>query len=405
MIWSIAWRNIWRSRTRSLIVIGAVIVAIWSLIFIMAFMRGITYDYIENAIKYQTSHMQVHNPSYLEDNLIQYTIPDATRLLARCDHTEEIEAVSPRIAVNSMISSPRGARGVQVRGVVTERERSVLAIASTTVEGEYLPGNTRNEIVVGTSLAEKLKVGIRKKVVVTFQAADGEIATAAFRIVGLFDTGNKQVDDLVAFVHYDDLRAVASLDENTYHELGIKLVNQDSVDAVAASLAAEFPDVQVQTYGEIAPELALFESQVNLNMYIMTIIIMLALIFGIINTMLMAVLERTREIGMLMAIGMRKWEIFKMIVIETFYVSVIGAPVGLLLGWITVSSLETNGIDLSFWSAGMSEFGMSAIVHPVLEADAYAFIAVSIIITALLASISPARKAVKLRPVEAMRKI
>ena len=155
----------------------------------------------------------------------------------------------------------------------------------------------------------------------------------------------------------------------------------------------------------ISPELNLFNEQMSSSTGIITAIIMLALIFGIINTMLMAVLERTKELGMLMAIGMNKGKVFLTIVFETLLLSMIGAPIGMLLGWLTIMATNRTGIDLTSYQKGLEQFNMSGMVYPSLTPDTYVTVAFAVFITALLASIYPARKAVKLRPVEAMRKI
>jgi ABC-type antimicrobial peptide transport system permease subunit len=138
---------------------------------------------------------------------------------------------------------------------------------------------------------------------------------------------------------------------------------------------------------------------------IMTFIIMFALIFGIINTMLMAVLERTKELGMLMSIGMNKWKVFLTIVFETVMLTIVGAPLGMLLGWITITLTSKSGIDLSMFEKGLEQFGMSGMVYPSLTPDTYISIGISIAFTALIASIYPARRAVKLKPVDALRKV
>ena len=140
-------------------------------------------------------------------------------------------------------------------------------------------------------------------------------------------------------------------------------------------------------------------------MTVMIVIFMLALIFGIINTMLMAVLERMRELGMLMAIGMNKMKVFLMVCIETLMISVIGAPVGIFLGFLTIKYLNHRGISLARWSSALEEFGLSDLVRPVLDTSNYLLVALAVVITGLLASIYPSLKAIRLRPVEALRKV
>jgi ABC-type lipoprotein release transport system permease subunit len=259
--------------------------------------------------------------------------------------------------------------------------------------------------VLSSTIADKLKTALRKKVVVTFQNTDLDITTGAFRVAGIFDTGNKLVDEIQAYVRIGDLLPLTDLPEGSGHEIAVLLHHMDSTESLQKKMLDEFPDLLVRTFREIAPDLDLYDSQIQISVIIMTIIIMLALIFGIINTMLMAVLERVRELGMLMAIGMTRIRIFLMIVWETLFLAIIGAPVGMFIGYLTIEGLQIRGIDLSIWSKGLAQFGMSPILYPELGSESYVFIAISVVITALLGSIYPSVKAIRLRPVEALRKI
>jgi len=168
-------------------------------------------------------------------------------------------------------------------------------------------------------------------------------------------------------------------------------------------IVKEYPGLDVQSYKTLSPDLELYESTIGLTSTIMTIIVMLALIFGIINTMMMAVLERIKELGMLMAIGMNKQRVFFMILIETLLLGCIGAPIGMLVGYVTILLTSNTGLDLSAYSAGMREFGLSDIIYPWVPPTIYWQLAIAVVITALIGSLFPALRAIRLRPVEAIR--
>lgn len=405
LIPKIAWRNVWRNKGRTFVVIGAVTLGIWALIFLLGFVRGIINGYIQDAIRHQTSHLQIHQPDFLQDKEIQFAIPHADSLVQVISASSQVTAVSSRILVNAMVSTAHGARGLQITGVNPVREAQVTGMDEMIVDGSFFEGEGSQEIVLSKRVAEKLQTGIRKKIVVTFQNTDYEITTAAFRVIGIFESGNKRIDESIAFIRSTDMLPITGLPEDAAHEIAIFLGNIDSTEIMQVHFSAMMPDLMIRTFREISPDLDLFDSQIRINMIIMTAIIMLALIFGIINTMLMAVLERIRELGMLMAIGMTRIRVFMMIVWETVFVASIGAPIGMLLGYMTIRSLHRTGIDLSMWAQGLEEFGMSTIVRPELEQEAYILVAVAIVITALLAAIYPSIKATRLRPVEALRKL
>ena len=175
--------------------------------------------------------------------------------------------------------------------------------------------------------------------------------------------------------------------------------------ATAEKFHARWPEPTTETWREIAPDVAIIVDMFDQLMTVFMLIILLSLAFGIINTMLMAIMERTREMGMLMAIGMNKIKIFTMIVAETVYLAMIGGPLGLLLGYASIAYFARKGIDLSMFSKALSSFGISNMVYPEMAAHNYFQIFLEVLLVALLASIYPAVKALSLNPVNAIRKI
>jgi len=404
MLLQIAWRNIWRSRTRSLVVIGAVLIGVWSILFIVAFSAAIVGGYVKKAIKNETSHIQLHHPDFVEDKEIKYVLDSPNATLAKIEENPMVESATLRTVVNGMLRSSRGARGVAIKGVDPEKERVVTEFDTKIVDGKYFTAGRKNEILISQESAEKLKLKIRKKVVIQFQDVNNDIIAGAFRIVGIYKTGNKLFDQSNIMVKRSDLNRLIG-EENMAHEVALVLYNKDDLAKAGEQFKTNFPNLLIQNYREISPEVQLYESQIDVSSAIFTTIFMLALIFGIINTMLMAVLERNRELGMLMAVGMNKGKVFRMIVLETLLLGIVAAPIGLLLGWLTITYFGNTGIDLSAFSSSMEQFGLETQVYTELPAKQYYSLAISVLITALLASLYPAWKAISLRPVEAIRKI
>ena len=404
MIFKIAWLNIWRSPLRSFVVLGSVMIGVWALISLLSFSYGMVKSYVNNSIRIQTSHLQIHNPAFKEDQEVKYFIKNQDEQLAKIREIEYVQATTARTVVNGMLATTRGTRGVAIRGVNPETETKVTKFTGKMTEGIYFEADRKNQIIISERLAEKLKLKLRKKVVLQFQDLEGEIVAGAFRIVGLFNTGNTPFDEANVFVKQEDVNRLLG-DKNIAHEIAIYLNDPENLDAAQAALKAAFPNELVENYREISPDINLYESQIGVSATIFIVIFMLALIFGIINTMLMAVLERTKELGMLMSIGMNKMRVFGMVVFETLMLGFIGAPIGLLLGWLTVQYFASAGLDLSAFAGGMEQFGMSTVVYPDLDTGIYIQLGLSVVFTAILASIYPAFKAISLRPVEAIRKI
>lgn len=412
MIPLMAWRNTWRNPTRSWVVIIAIAMGIWAAMFMAGFATGMSRSYIENAIQNILSHVQLHHPEYLKNKSVAYYIPNLKQLQDDLQDDENVKAFTTRSLANGMIASGNYTSGVMIRGIDPEQEKTVTTIADKLIDGAYFETQKKNPVLISKKLAKKLKAKIRSKLVLTFQDLEGTITAGAFRVVGIFESGNGPFDEGNVFVKRSDLNRLlipksdSTLVNNAVaHEVAIMLHDTEHMDAFTRQVTNKKTELKVENYRELAPDLQLYESQIQNVSLIYLVIIMLALVFGIINTMLMAVLERVRELGMLMAIGMNKGKVFSMIVFETLMLSLIGAPLGLLLGSLTIQYLGRQGLDFSAFSNSLQMYGLSEQVYFDLEPVIYYQVPTAIIITTLIAAIYPALKAIRLRPIEAIRKI
>lgn len=404
MIAIIAWRNVWRNKGRSLVVIGAMTVGIWALTFAGGFMQSFLTSYIESAIRHETSNGQVHHPEFTQDYDIRYDIKDYQSILGFLKESEVVESVTTRSLVNGMISSSRQATGVKIIGINPEEEAKVTALNTLISEGAYFEGISRNPVLIGNKLAEKLKVNVRSKVVLTFQDIEGNITAGSFRVAGILDASSVAISESSAYVLKSDLNRLLNIGDNV-HEIAYTTVTGTDDEALANRIQANFENDKVESWKEISPALVFMEQMMASMLKILIIIIMSALAFGIINTMLMAVLERIRELGMLMALGMKRTKVFLMIMVETIYLSTVGGPVGLFIGYATISYLGKVGIDLTDYSEGLEAIGYNSILYPLLQPMDYVQIVIGVIMTAFLASIYPAWKAIKLKPIDALHTI
>ncbi len=404
MILKIAWKNVWRSRGRSMVVMGSIVVGIWALIFGTGFMNGFMESYMADVINHDVSNFQIHNPQFKKDYDVKLFIPDGEKKAEEIRSWPGVKRTVTRAILNGMISSSRKGSGVQIRGIDPEKEAEVTRLDSLIIEGTYFEGIKRNPIIIGEKLAEELKIKLKSKVVLTFNDAKGNLTAAAYRVVGIVKSSSVKINSQYAFVRKQDLFNNLANGAQV-HEIAVVTDEQIDEEALVAKYNIEYPDDQAESWREIAPELAFMQEMYSQSLYILLVIIMLALVFGIVNTMLMAVLERTRELGMLMAIGMNKFRVFFMVVIETIYLSIVGAPIGLLVSWLTIKYYRHAGVDLSNYSQGLESFGYSSILYPFVTGDAYLIVTVGVVITAIIGALYPAWKAISLNPVEALHKV
>ncbi len=403
MIWSVSWRNVWRSKTRSLVIISAITLGVFAGVYTIAFMFGWVNQRVDNVIMTEVSHIQIHHADYIQTSEVRDYITDINSIKENIESKPNVAGVSTRLIATCMISSAETGSGVQMVGINPENEQKVTNLHTKIIDGAYFEGVKRNPIVIGEKLAKKLKVKVRSKLVVTVTEMDGTLSGGAFRVAGIFKTANSTYDEMRAFVRMEDLQNLIKIEDNAGHEIAV-LMNENNIEnEIAEQIKTEYPTLQTMTWMELMPDMKMMNESMNFMMYIFVVIILLALGFGIVNTMLMVILERVKELGMLMAVGMNKLRIFSMIVLETIFLSLVGGVIG--IGFAVLLTLITGktGVDLSLWAEGLSSAGFDSIVYPEIGFDSVVIVTILVIVTGILSSIYPARKAIKLNPAEAIR--
>lgn len=405
MILSLAWKNIWRNKPRSLIVVFAVTVGLFGGLFSSAIFIGMIDQRLSDAIRNEVSNLQIHHPDFLNNREIVDTIPAAEKVLRHLTYDPRIKAVSSRIKIIAMASTASGGAGIKINGVCPENERKVTALPMkiSDTSGTWFASGMKNTIVIGQRLAEKLKLKLHSKVILSFQSVTGDIVYGAFKVEGIYKTFNTSFDETNVFVRTDDLAPLAGLHKEQCHEILVSLYNDNSTEEVVTYVRNAYPHLETMGWKELMPDLGLMAEFTNAWLYITLIIILLALSFGIINTMMMAVLERTREIGMLKAVGMSGEKIFLMILYETIFLSLTGTLAGIIITIPVVHYFHFHGLNALTFSKGFEDIGFAAMIYPRLNAESYAGLAVLVIVAAILSSIGPSHRALRLRPVDAIR--
>lgn len=402
-ILKIAWRNIWRHRLRSLAIIVSVGFGLWAGLFIKGYMNGLVEQRLNSVITGELSHLQIHHPEFREDYDLKYYIRDASGVISGISGDKRVKAVSGRLVAKGMIVSPKVTSGVQINGIEPEAENRVSGISRKLIEGAFFPDSLRNEILIGSKLAGKLKVRLNAKIVLTLVDKNNTVTSGAFRVKGIYRTDNAPYDEVNVFVRTSSLFPLTTLTDER-NEIAVLLNNGDDLPVIVSSMRDSFPALEILAWMQLAPEMSIYVDVLDQSMIIFMGIIMLALAFAIINTMLMAVLERTSELGVLMALGMGKARIFLMVFYETVLLIITGLPLGAFAGWLSVSYYGRRGVDLSEHKEVLASFGFSERVYPNLNPDDFIIMLELVCLTAILSGLLPARRALKLTPSEAIRK-
>jgi putative ABC transport system permease protein len=405
MIFIIAWKNIWRNKIRSLIIMCAIVVGLFGGLFSSALMNGMVVQRIKTAIENESANIQMHHKNFQLNKELNDTITQLSAIARTLDTVRHIAGWSARLKITSMAGTASTGTGVMIYGIDPEKEKQVTGIWHCIADtaGTWFAENKKNSIVIGEKLAEKLKTKLKSKIVLTFQTADQSMVSAAFKVTGIYKTGNTSFEERFVFVRYTDLKPIIGFETDKAHEIAIRLKNDQTNSQVKNMLQRNFPTLSTMSWKELMPDLGLMADFTTQMLYIIMIIILLALCFGIINTMLMAVMERTRELGMLMAVGMNKLKIFRMIMLETVMLSLSGGFIGMAISGMAIQLFARYGIDLTAFAQGFEKLGYSAVVYPSLETNFYIGLTILVMIAGIISSLIPARKALQLNPVEAIR--
>jgi len=407
MLFKIAWRNIWRSKLRSIVVIFAIASGLVGGLGASAWMNGMAKQRVKNSFDYQISNIQLHNPNFAINLDVRKTIDSVNQKISEIKKIDGVKAVTERLKISGMASTANKNYGVTIIGVNPKNEKEVFSLYKTidSVSGNYFDSQFKNEIVISKALAKKLKVKLHSKIILTFQDFNGELTGSAYKIIGLFKTSDSNWDKTNVFVKNANLRKVLNIPINKYHEIDITLNDYEQAPVISKLIQQKFPKILSEDWAKIDPYNSLLNDFMGVMMGVFMLIILGALGFGIVNTMLMVILERTKELGMLMAIGLNKRKLFIVIMLETTMLSLVGAFIGEIISMFLIRYFGIEGIDLSAMQQGLESVGYSAITYPSLEFIRYVQITIMVIVTGIVASIYPALKALKLNPAEALRTV
>ncbi len=408
----LGWRNMWRNPRRSAITFSAIAAAFAFLIALIGLMEGLKEQLIVNGTLFQLGHFQIHDRAYLPDRNVNDTIggyegvniPDLLDLLRR---DARIESVSPRVYGFGLLSTGEYSSGVQILGVDLEAEAAVTNLLGSLRQGKGLAEYGSHSLVIGHTLADEIHARLGSEVAVVTQAADGTLGNDLFRVAGIIRTGLNYLDRSLVIMQIGDLQDLLALTFDRVHEVAARIGDPLAADAICLSLnnSDYLPHHAIaQSWGELSPQLRDYMNLAEGANAFMIFLVAIFAAFGVLNTMMMAVFERTREIGMLGAMGMRPVLILTTILFESLFLAALGLAIGFGLGSLMMSYLTTHGWDLSQWVGEMSMLNtrMDPVIRGSWQWDQVLWAAAGLTIATLLAAVFPARRVAWKKPVEAL---
>jgi ABC-type lipoprotein release transport system permease subunit len=407
MYLQLAWRNIWRNPRRTIVILIAVIIGVWSMVLLGALMRGIAVGMVKNGIATLTGHVQIHHTGYRDDPAIENSIAD-TQAVERA----LIELLPPgahwsgRVRVNAIVNNARHSSGVTLVGIDPTNEAKVSFIGTAISRGRYLGPNDSDGILVGEALLEELETKIGRKLVLMSQDTDQAIASRAFRIVGAFKAEMESTEKQFVFVTLATAQKMLKLGAGI-SEISILLPQgYENLEVYHHLKSALPPDkFEVHNWQELLPFQTAYLKILDGFMWFWFLIVFVAMGFGVVNTTLMAVFERMREFGLMKALGMKPWLILREVLVESFLLLICGMLIGNFFGFLSIYALSTSGIDLSALAAGAEYAGMTRIIYPAVAIKDVMVANLTVLLLGLLVSLYPAIKASRFTPVQALTHI
>ncbi len=358
----LSWRSIWRNRRRTAITVSAISFALALAVFFLAFAGGVYQQMIDDAVRMQAGHITLEHPEYRDAPAVDLTVRPAGVLRDRLGRLEGVERTKLVVLGQGVARVGTGAVGVAVWGVEPAAEREGSLIARKLVEGEYLRDDDRGKAVIGAKLARRLKLKVGKKLVLSCNNAKGDLIEELVRVRGVFSTGADEIDGYLIQVPMAFAQKLFGLRPDEVTQLGLVLQDSSERDEVLVRAQAEVGDatVAVLPWEAVLPELAAYIKLDGGSNFVMQGILIFLSLFTIFNTILMSVVERTREFAVLLALGTPAWRLRAQIVIESALVGLVGVGVGLLIGGLAGYAMQVYGLDLSaLYEEGISVSGLA----------------------------------------------
>lgn len=406
----LAWRNIWRNPRRTAVILTAIFIGVTSMIFLAALMRGMMEGMVENAIENLTGHIKITDPDFRTDPAIDHRLhePDEVLKMVAPLLPEDAKAVR-RVRVDAVVNTARESAGVVLVGIVPDDEIGVSFIGDAPLDGRFFEPDDANGLVIGHALLEKIGLDLGDKVVLMSQDATGEVASRAFRIRGTYRAEMASTEKAFVFAPLPAVQEMLKIDGGVT-EIAFSLPAERIIHADVASLTRSLngrlskTEAEARQWREMLPAMDAYLGMFDAFLYIWYLVIFVAMGFGIVNTVLMAVYERMREFGLLMALGMRGGRIFTMVLGETLLLLLMGMGAGNLAGFALVGLLAENGINLSAFAQGTDMWGIDRIIVPLVVTGDVAAANATVLVLGLAAGIYPALRATRFTPVETMRR-
>lgn len=401
----LAWRNLWRHRRRTWLTTGAMVFSNIILVFMISLQLGMYDMMINNTLSVATGHVQIQAPGYNAERRMRDTVGDIIPLATELREVFPGNQVSARAAAFALASSESRSFGIQVFGVEPQHEPQVSTLPGLVSRGRYLSDLNAAEAVIGSVLARNLHVGLGDELTLLGSGRDGSFAAGIVTVAGIFESGMTDVDRSIAQLPLGYFQDMFSM-EGSGHSIVFKAPALDNVAPLYVQLQQRFKgrdDIAVLDWDELEPGLRqAIQADMSSAMFMYGILVVLVA-FSVLNTLLMSVLERTREFGIMMALGLKPIRLGRLVVLEATLMGLLGLGLGVLLGCLLTLWVGYVGFTYPGMDEMAGRFNLPSRIYPEMSLVSVMLGPGAVFIGCLLAAIFPAMRLRRMQPVEAMR--
>jgi ABC-type lipoprotein release transport system permease subunit len=401
MVVKIAFRNIFRQKRRTLLTTLTMFGGFVLCSFSIAFMDGSYNNVINMFTRNQLGHIQIHHHEYTDRPALYRTIDDYEEVGRALEGIDRVEAWAPRVFSAGLASVGNKSAGVRIIGVDPVRETAATRFDKKIVEGNGFSSEAAYEALLGKGLAKRMGADIGGEIVIVSQGADGSVANDLYTIKGILDSGNEMEDQMSLYLHLADAQELLVL-EGRIHQIAIVSNNVRGLyrlsDSIAAAIAR--PELTVEPWQEFAKSFYDAMKADQKGNWISLVVITMLVAIGVLNTVLMTVLERTREYGLMRAIGTRPRQVFGLVMIEVFEMAVLSVAAGFIAAYALNYTFSIAGIPIPPVEYGGVTFKE---MFTEINTRSFSIPLMSVVLSAVFISVFPALKAARTQPAAAMR--
>ncbi len=402
-----AWRNMWRNWRRTLIASVAIVLGMILLIFMDAIIRGSDQAIYANAVRLYGGNVQVHAPGFRDKSSRLPLLPleDGEVVVANVIDKPNVVNVSRRISTGGMVSNREGTYPVSITAIQPESEASVSLVAENISEGRFLTDDDGDNILIGQEMANLLDIGVGDRLTLVGKRKDESMRQRSMTVVGIFNLGLGDAERGLVYINLPVAQTLYNLrDQETEVAITMDQIGQEN--ALISSLEPALTNYEVDSFYDLRPEIGEVLAQKSTFTTALGFIVLLMASIGILNLMLMAVYERTREMGVLAALGMKGRQLMGLFLLEGMFIGLIGAVLGCIASWLLVTAVAQVGID---YSMAQGTGDITALIgnrlYPSIPITNIVFYGLAVVVIAALASLIPAWQASRNEPAEALHYI